>query len=829
MSRRRVSRFLAGLTLAIALALACRAPAGPPSAKLALPRERAHDPFLRQTDVLSYGIDLELLPATRAIRATCRVRFQALREAQRELRLDLVGLTVDRVRDGQGRTLPFRREGAELVVELARALGRGEEAEVLVDYGGQPERGLWFAGERLDGTGPTLVFSHGQTQDSRGWFPCVDHPTERATSEILVTMPAGWSATANGERIEARDEGERYVERWRMDFPFPSYLVSLVAGEFELEKGQAGDTPLTFLVEPRYREWLEPTFAETDEILAFLEDLTGVPYPFPKYSQAAVDNFPWGGMENLSATTLTPLILTDERGRLDQPPFFLVAHEAAHQWFGNLITCAEWSDLWLNEGFATYCTLLYLEATRGADEFRAQMRETQEAYLAGDVGFARRPTVWNVWKEPDDVFDTHTYQGGAARLHLLRFLVGDEAFRAGVRQYAGENAGRGVTTTDLRSAMERASGQDLGRFFEQWLLQPGFPEFALAWEWDESARQVVLEVAQIQDPTDGTPEVFDLPVVVQVCTEGGVRDHRLRLARRSERFRMPCPSRPLFVRFDAQGWIPKRVREDKEPAEWLSLAQRADDVNARREAVLALGPLAGAWRTRTGADGAALAELLARLGSDPSPWVRADAATALGTAGGRAAEDGLARAALGDAEPRVRTAALYALGAFGPDPGRSGLAEDVFHDAPSYRTMAAAASLLCSAAPERALTFLLAGLERESPHDVLAGLLLRQLAQLSDPRVPAELRRHAADRWLAPTARAVAVQGLATCARERLESSRFLVPFLAEESFHLRGAAIHALADFGDEGAYRALRAYYPRARTSEERRTIETLLARRE
>src|SRR6185436_17161819 len=133
---------------------------------------------------------------------------------------------------------------------------------------------------------------------------------------------------------------------------------------------RASDVPLYFVAEPYLAEWIAPTFEETDEILDFFAGLTGRAYPFPKYSQAAVDNFPWGGMENVSATTLTPLVLADERARADQPPYLLIAHEAAHQWFGDLFTCADWSHLWLNEGFATYCALLYAERSRGTDEFR---------------------------------------------------------------------------------------------------------------------------------------------------------------------------------------------------------------------------------------------------------------------------------------------------------------------------------------------------------------------------------------------------------------------------------------------------------------------------
>jgi aminopeptidase N len=828
--RRRVFSPLLALVLwtsSLALVPACRAQTLRGPGGLAFPRERAHEPRERVFDVLAYALELELLPETRSVRAACGVRLRGLEGALDEVELDLVGLTVEGVADERGRALAFRRADGRLAIELAERLEPGRETELTVRYSGSPERGLWFAGERLDGTGPTLVFSHGQTEGSRGWFPCFDEPSERAEVELELGMPAAWTAVASGARVAVREEGDRRVERWRMDFPHPSYLFGLVAGELALETGSAGDVPLLFLAEPHLADWIAPTFAETDEVLDFLAEYTDRAYPFAKYSQAAVDNFPWGGMENISATTLTPLLLSDERGRRDQPSHDLIAHEAAHQWFGNLFTCADWAHLWLNEGFATYLTLLYVEHTRGPDEFRAQMRETQEAYLAEDVGAARRPTVWSVWKEPDDVFDTRAYQGAAARLHLLRFVLGDEAFRAGVREHVRASAGKSVVTADFQQAMERATGRDLGVFFEQWLLRPGYPEFVYAWEWDEEDETVRLQVEQVQDGEGGTPPVFELPAEVELRDARGAASFRVELDERRERFEFPCPARPLYVLLDPHGWIPKRVQCEREPEEWLALARAAGDVNARREAVLALGRLAAA----SSRDEATpeLDELCARLRDDASAWVRADAATALALAPCAAAREALTGAALDDPEPRVRGAALQALRAFGRDAGLANLAEEIFHDAPTYRVMAAAAGLVCRAEPERAFEFLVQGLERESPHGVLAGYLAQHLAELPDARAPAELRRLAGDGWLAPSARAAAVDGLALTTRERPESARLVASLLDEESFHLRRAAVRALAGFDDPGSRRALRDYYPRARTAEERRMIETRLARAE
>ncbi len=821
-------RSLAALLGLLLLPLACRSARWQRPARPLFPRAEAHEPRERSYDVLHYALDLTLLPQERRIEGECRIRLQPMQDPLHEVRLDLVGLAVRGVSDGGGRELSFTHDGTTLLVQLAETLPRGASTELVVSYGGTPCTGLWFSGQRLDGTGPTIAFTHGQAEHSRGWFPCFDEPSERATSEVRVTMPAGWLAVAPGERVSASEGEGRRTEHWRMETPHPSYLASLVAGELVVHEERWDGIPLLYLAEPCYEDWIEDTFAETDEILAFLSDYTGIRYPYPKYSQAAVANFPWGGMENISATTLTPLVLSDARSLRDESPSGLLAHEAAHQWFGDLLTCADWSHLWLNEGLATYLALLYVEAARGVDEFRAQLRDAQEAYLAQDLGPARRPTVWNVWKEPEDLFDTRVYQGAAARLHCLRFLLGDEPFRAGLRAYAAENSGRSVVTADFQRALERISGRDLDVFFAQWFLGRGYPEFRVDWGWDERAGEVDLTVEQVQRTDDGTPSAFQVPVEVEVRDERGTRSFRLEIDERRERFELPLDARPLYVRFDPHGWIPKRLEQSPGAAEWLAMARSEEDVNGRRDAVRALGALAEAARRNGDAAGDTYAfELANRLRGDASSHVRAEAAAALGRSGGSQAADALRLAAVEDREARVRVAALDALRAFAPGDELAAFAREVFEQGYSWNTMAAAAGLVCAAEPARAFDWLVQQLYVDSPHDQLCARLLQHLAALPDGRVRAELRRWAGDESLGPAARAVALDVLSASSRARAEDSRFLEPFLEEEGFHLRRSAVQALARLGDPGARNALQAYYPSARTSEERRIIESVLDR--
>ncbi len=772
-------------------------------------------------------LDLALSPEDRSIAGECRIRLQPIEAPLERVALDLLGLSVESVSDANGRSLAFVHADDVLTITLAEPLGRGEFAELGVRYGGRPVTGLWYSGERVDGTGPTMAFTHGQARHNRGWMPCFDHPSDRATFEVRLELPEGWEAVAPGERLEARAEGEGRVEHWKLSSAHSSYLYSIVAGEFVVVEGRWEGVPLLYLAEPQYEDWIERAFGETDEILTFLSGYTGIRYPYPKYSQAVVANFPWGGMENVSATTFSPLILTDARGEHDSSATEIVAHEAAHQWFGDLVTCDDWSHIWLNEGFATYLALLYFEESRGVDEFRARLRDAQEAYLAQDRGAARRPTVTNVWKEPEDLLDARAYQGAAARLHLLRFVLGDEVFRGGVRTYLAENSGSNVVTADLQRALEKVSGRDLDVFFEQWILGRGHPEFRVEWIWDEGSERVDLEVEQVQSSADGTPSVFRVPVDVEVRDERGTSLFRLEIDERRERFELPAPSRPLTVRFDKYGWIPKTVQGESGPAEWLVIADSDDDVNARREASAALGRLAADER-RSAARSAYVLELQDLLANDPSPWVRADAAAALGFAGGPEIRAALVDAAVDDPEARVRVAALGALRVFGEDAELARLAGEVFDAGFSWETMGAATGLFVAADPARAFDWIVRRLYVDSPHDLLAARLLGHLGALRDTRAQDELWRWAADESLAPTARAVAVGALAAPAQERSELTRFLQGLLETEDFRLRLAAIEALGRLADVESARALSAYYPGARSAGERRAIETALAGR-
>ncbi|MBI5363227.1 MAG: M1 family metallopeptidase [Planctomycetes bacterium] len=655
-------------------------------------------PRRRAIDVEHYALELALHPAERRLEGRARVRFWPIAGAAaiEYVELDLDGLEVRSVKDRAGRALVFRQSEGVLGITLAEPLAAGEFQELAIDYGGTPVRGLWFADDE-QGV-PTQVFTQGECEDARGWFPCVDDPSDRATFELAVDVPRAWTTLSAGVRTERVERGERAMERWRMDFPHPPYLDTLVAGEFVAKERAWEGTPLVFLADPRFEADIEPCFAATTDVLALFSRLTGVRYPYVKYAQACVAEFPFGGMENVSATTLTDTALGDERARRDAPMDGLIAHEAAHQWFGDLMTCADWSQVWLNEGFATYFGALWTEHARGEDEYAVAVRRAQDAYVAGDAK-AARAIVADVARRPMDLFFTgHVYPGGAARLHQLRCLLGDDAFFRGVALYAGRNQGRSVVTDDLRAAMEAASGRALAEEFRAWFETAGHAELRVKWRHDGA--RVVLDVEQLQD----APATVRARVAVELDFGGERHVETVELARRAQTFEFACTRAPRWVLFDARGALPKRCEDVKTGEEWIALLEHSDRAPFRLDALAALSKAVPEAR---GDERARLWTAIRRAAREEAcASVREAAVPVLATFRDAAARAELLAIAATDERSGARCAALAALKPNGPDAELARFADEQYAAGWSWNTMAHAAALLVAARPAGAFLWL---------------------------------------------------------------------------------------------------------------------------
>ncbi len=313
--------------------------------------------------------------------------------ASTKLEFDAAEMEISAVRVG-GEAHSFDHSDEKLRIPLERALHAGDEVEVAIDYSARPRRGLYFIGPDAGYPDkPLEAWTQGEDEDSRYWFPCYDYPNDRVTSEVVATVPETFTAVSNGELLSNNVNRAEHTRtfHWRHDVPHSSYLMSLAAGEFVEIRDFAGNTPVTYYCRAGREDDARRAFGNTPRMIQFFEKAIGVPYPYAKYAQVAVADFIFGGMENTSATTQTADTLHDARAHLDFSSDPLVAHELAHQWWGDLLTCRDWSHAWLNEGFATYFEALWCEEDKGADEFAWNLRQDRMAIIDEDSRSYRRP------------------------------------------------------------------------------------------------------------------------------------------------------------------------------------------------------------------------------------------------------------------------------------------------------------------------------------------------------------------------------------------------------------------------------------------------------
>lgn len=579
------------------------------------------------------GLDLHIDPVAKTFRGLARIRFTAMPGSlPRTWSLDLDEVTVDSVTDRSGNPVVWKHADGKLHVPAID--------EVIVCWQGSPRRGLYFVGPTpAEPARVPEAWSQCQDEDAHFIFPCFDHPSMKHAFTSTVTVPSGYTCTGNG-RLKTR-EGDRWV--WDQIEPMPAYLWTVVVMKATIVSEEWDGIPLRYVVPEGQPEALvKKAFGRTPEMIRFLSGLYGR-YPWARYDQVVVHDFIFGGMENTAATTLLDLVLTDI-AELEWDPDELIVHEMAHQWFGDLLTCQDWSQGWLNEGWATYTEYLWNMHNRGADHAAYALWEQLGSYLTEDGGRYRRPIVSYLFREPIDVFDRHLYEKGALVLHTLRAELGEAAFWAGVTLYLSRHRYQTVHTRHFQRAMEDATGRTLDRFFEQWLFSPGHPALEVTVSHADGLVQV--HVKQTQEG-DGVPKAYAFPLQI------GFRDraHTVTVDQRERGFSFPANEAPDFVRVDGDFAVLAEIKL-KAPRSWL-IAQldRDPGVIGRIRAAKALGE-EGSLE--------AIDALVGALGRSAFWGVRAEIADILGERGGARATAALI-VALDDSSARVRRRVAGAL------------------------------------------------------------------------------------------------------------------------------------------------------------------------
>ncbi len=773
----------------------------------------AHRHFELPGATLQYGpdktVDVEHIALhvrpdleTQTLQGSCETFVRVLDEPVRDLRLDAVDLQVSRA-VAADRAVTYVSRGKHVDLQFEPPLKPGERVSFTLDYRVErPRHGLFFVE-------PTAAYprkvrhcwTQSQDQNARYWFPCLDYPHEKQTSSTTVVVPKGLFALANGVLAKREERGKEISFTYEQTVPHATYLMSFVVGPFEERQQRSGEKPIFYYVLPGRAADGERSFGKTPAMMDVFDRRIGTPYPYGRYSQIAVSDFIFGGMENTSATTQTDRTLHDERAHIDFSSDPLVAHELAHQWFGDLLTCRDWSHAWLNEGFATFFEAVYREADLGYDEYLYDIFGCVARYLEEDRSRYRRAIVHNRFRDPIELFDRHLYEKGAAVLHMLRGDLGEERFWRSIARYVTDNARRSVETIDLIRAIEMATGRNLRGFFDQWVFGSGHPQAEVSLTYDRKRGALKVAVAQKHAAKSATPFRFD--VEIGLCDQApslhanagagllpGERRVRMQIETAAETMFVPLESEPKLVRFDPGAF----VLAD------LTYAFGTDyAVAALRSDPTVVARIRAARELARDGSAAARGALEQALESDPFWGVQAEIATALGSTHAPWAQQFLCRQ-IAHPHAKVRRAIAAALGRF-----RAGSVVDALlapaRDDASYFVQSTALHALGKTRDARAFDVLRAALQGSSWNGVVESGAARGLGELADARA-LPLLREATQPGKEEALRRAAIEAIARAGEVHQESRTAAVDAISscldDEVFLVQLAAIGAAEELGD-------------------------------
>src|SRR6266568_4464250 len=514
-----------------------------------------------------------------------------LRDGTSKIAFDSVGLTIQNVTVNKS-SVKFETTADKLVVPLPVAAKSGDKFDVAIRYEGKPTKGMYFILPDKDYPDrPKQIWTQGESEDTRYYLPTYDYPNDRLTTETILTVPASWITVSNGKLISVTDAGKGLKAwYWKESVPSSTYLITVVAGEFDELKDTWHGIPVTYYAPKGRGDRLAINYNRTPAMMDLFSKKLGVDYPWEKYAQVMVDDFVAGGMENSSATTNSGTSLVHPKLAPEYPAGqdALISHELGHQWFGDLVTCKDWGDIWLNEGFATFMETVWSETHYGRDQADYERWERARAWFDSN----------NLWNKPlvrhdfDDSseFDGNAYGKGAWVLYMLRHQLGEETFYRSIKHYLEVNRGKNVVTADLAKAIEEATHTNVDQFFSQWVYGAGAPKFDLSYAYDKEKHQVMLTVKQSQK-VEGRVGTFRVPVDVEITTTTGPKLYNVTVAKDKQTLTLPAESAPMMVLFDKGGHVLKSAEFHKEKKEWLYQLKNAADLADRADAIVALGKM----------------------------------------------------------------------------------------------------------------------------------------------------------------------------------------------------------------------------------------------
>ena len=759
----------------------------------------------RQVDIMRLTADLTINMQQQTLDGSVTVAFTPLQAELNRLTLDAADLdidTVEFVRAESSTELDFSVEDRQLQIAMPSGLKPGDDLAVRISYKARPNTGLYFFAETK--TEAAEAWNYGEGGRHYNWLPMYNDTNERFAVDFRVTVDDPYVVLGNGVQQETKKnrDGSRTFH-WLQDEPIPNYLLALNIGEFvevplaDAEVGQR-KIPLSVWTHAGDEESAAFSFGKTPQMVEYFSDLLGYEYAWPKYDQMSLRNF-FFAMETTSMVGFSEGALHYEGGLSDDGPQLeeafptwttedTIAHELAHHWFGDLVTCRSLASIWLNESFASYMHTVWTGHAYSEDDLTYQRWRYLQRYLGyiKKTG-AVRPLEYFNYDVSDDLYTEEiTYLKGALVLHLLRHVLGDRGFYNGVNSYLETHAFSEVDSFDFQRSLEQASGRNLSWFFEDWIRGGGgYPALSATYLWVPERNELDLTIEQVQaiQPFEG---YFDVPIDVEIVTAGGSRVHTIRLHEDEVNIALPADSEPLMVVVDKGNWLVAEIHQE----------QRVDDLVYQ----LLHGDLAAALRAaRQLADGysrdkgaiEALAKVLAD--SDAHWGLRQEAATDLGAMGGSEALAALV-SVLDDPNSRIRRAAVIGLGRAGGEAGATAL-ENAINTDSAEEVIGAALIALGKMRATSARAVLVAQLERDSRYyDVIRHSALLGLAELEDESL-ARIFERFVDRSFNHSVRTAAIEGWARVAPYDAALHGTLKKLAYDPDFGIRGSALEKLGE----------------------------------
>jgi aminopeptidase N len=736
-----------------------------------------------------------------------------------ELSLDAVDLTIISVASTEA-IQGWQSTTNKLIITFAAPIPIDKEASVTIGYRAQPSSGIYFRTPEMGyKEGDTHLFSQGEAIEARHWYPCFDAPNAKFTTEVTCRVPEGMTAVSNGRLVSQEKDAATGLTafHWSQEQPHANYLVALAAGYFKILEDKHNNVPLAYLTPPSEFKEAPAFFRDTKDIMGFFESEIGIPYPWAKYDQICLNDFVEGGMENTSETLLTDGELSTEAEENIVDGDELISHEMAHQWFGDLVTCEDWSDIWLNESFATYYALLYDGHKNGRDSMFYGLYQNARQ-ITGEPNDTNA-IVRRIYDNPMNMFSYLSYPKGAWVLHMLRSQLGDDLYRRCIKTYVERHQYGNVVTEDLRKVIEELSGRSYDQFFDQRLYHAHHPELEANYSWDEKTKLAKVSLRQTQK-IDQNVLLFNFPLTIRFKGRFGTLDRAVVVSDKESVFYFPLESAPQLVRLDPDYTLLAKTTLNL-PNDML-YAQLAD-----REDVI--GRLLAVEQLKEKKDHETVAKLKEALNNDAFYGVRREAASALQSLHTDDALEALL-ASTHQPDARVRLRATSAIDGFYRDTAYVS-ARDTLASEKNPIILSSSIDALGKYARPEVHDALIKYLNSQSYRNRLTDAAIDAMRAQDDPAYLSPLQETLRTREPDFRSRGFAsgLDILAYLARneEKKEAVReFLLGYVNARKESIQIAAIRALATLGDSGAIDVLQTFANAAKDSPQQKAAEKAVA---